>query len=214
MLTSLFGCARSSASARRMRVSANGEPRHSARAGLAARDIGLHDREHQLLQHEFQPLVGQELVVQHLDGQRVGELADARRDRLARRAERPAGERRTPPESCRAASRRRPGTRSAAPKPRRARKSAWLVTPGLRNSRWSRVRRCFSPSTSTSRSAPACLAMICGAAPRERRLAGGGLEQLQPAKTAVEDAYRACHGNSLAAAACDCLVGRTLTYAC
>ena len=161
-------------SALRMRVSANGEPRQRRAARLAARDVGLHDREHQLLQHELEPLVRQELVVQHLDRQRVGELPDARRDLLAGRRQTGAGRRpRTPPGSCRAASRPRPGTQSSWAD-RAGLQDRLAAPPGLRNIRFSRVSRQVSPSTRTSRSAPSCLTTTAGrcppAAPRRRRL--------------------------------------------
>ena len=53
------------------------------RRGAPAGEIGLDDREQQLLQHELEALRGKEAVVQHFDRQRLGELADARRDGLA-----------------------------------------------------------------------------------------------------------------------------------
>jgi len=53
------------------------------RGGAPAREIGLDDREQQLLEHELEALRGEEAVVQHFHGERIGELPDARRDRLA-----------------------------------------------------------------------------------------------------------------------------------
>src|SRR5207302_1051179 len=58
------------------------------RRGAPLGEVGLDDQEHQLLQHEFQALGGQEPVVQHLDREGLGEPSDARRDLLAQQRER------------------------------------------------------------------------------------------------------------------------------
>jgi hypothetical protein len=86
-LRSLFGLARKSWMARRMRVSSKRAPQRRSRA--PAREIGLDDRQQQFLQHELQPLGGEEAVVQHLDREGLGELLDAGRDGLARLREGP-----------------------------------------------------------------------------------------------------------------------------
>src|SRR4030095_3504760 len=53
------------------------------RRSAPAAEIGLDDREQQLLQHELEALGRKEAVVQHFNGQRLAELADAGGDRLA-----------------------------------------------------------------------------------------------------------------------------------
>ena len=95
-----------------------GCPRSASRATAArrrgAREVGLDDRQHELLQHELQPLGGEEAVVHHFDGERLGERADARRHDFATLGERAALAARTLPGSSGAASRRRHGRRARA----------------------------------------------------------------------------------------------------